>query len=91
MHGDRDANRLAGYSGAMSSQGLVIPASATNAASHSLIDVTAYGVFWNSGTLAAGTDYSSSLAAVPQGNGDATAWGVCPGAVAVACPVALAQ
>lgn len=81
-------NRLAGYSGAMSSQGLVIPGSATDAAnSHSLIDVAGYGVFWNSSTLASGTDYSAALGA--SGNMNAAAWGVCPGAVAVTCPVAL--
>jgi len=46
-------------------------------------------VFWNSSTLASGNDYSSALAAAPQGNNDAAAWGVCPGATPVTCPVAL--
>ena len=55
----------------------------------SLIDVAAYGVIWNTSTLGAGNDYSKGLSAAPQGNDDATTWGVCPGAVAVTCPVAL--
>jgi len=84
-------NRLAGYSVSAASSGLIIPASATDPVKlQSLVHVSAYGVFWNSSVLAAGTDYSSSLAAAPSGNNDAASWGVCPGATAVTCPVALA-
>jgi hypothetical protein len=83
-------NTLAGYS-PPSSLGLAIPGSATDATLlTSLVHVNAYGVFWNSSTLASGNDYSSALAATPQGNNDAAGWGVCPGATAVTCPVALA-
>ena len=82
-------NTLAGYSPSVQSLGLAIPGSATTAGGVSVIDVAAVGVFWNTSSLAAGNDYSSSLAATPQGNGNATGWGVCPGATAVTCPVAL--
>jgi hypothetical protein len=83
-------NTLAGYTPPQSS-GLAIPGSATTATGQSLIHVTAYGVFWNTTTLAPGNDYSASLAGTPVGNDDASTWGVCPGAAAVTCPVALAQ
>jgi hypothetical protein len=84
-------NTLAGYSSTTLSEGIAIPGSATDRATlQSLIHVSAYGVFWNGPTLASGTDYSSSLAAAPQGNGDASAWGVCPAAVRISCPVGVA-
>lgn len=84
-------NRLAGYSVSTGSLGLVIPGTATDPVKlQSLVHVSAYGVFWNTTTLASGTDYSSSLAASPQGNNDALSWGVCPGATPVTCPVAVA-
>jgi len=83
-------NTLAGYTPAVQSLGLAIPGSATDPVlQHSLIHVSAYGVYWNTSTLAAGTDYSSSLTGSPQGNGDAVGWGVCPGATAVTCPIAV--
>ena len=83
-------NTLAGYSPTVQSLGLAIPGSATDATLlTSLVHVNAYGVFWNSSTLASGNDYSSALASAPQGNNDAASWGVCPGATAVTCPVAL--
>jgi len=83
-------NTLAGYSPAVQSLGLAIPGSATDTATGiSLIHVAAYGVFWNTSTLGAGNDYSASLAAATLGNNDAAAWGTCPGATAVTCPVAL--
>jgi len=83
-------NTLAGYTPAVQSMGLAIPGSATDPdLQQSLIHVSAYGVYWNTSTLAAGTDYSSSLAGSPQGNGDAVGWGVCPGAMAVTCPIAV--
>jgi len=82
-------NTLAGYTPPQS-VGLAIPGSATDAATlTSLIHVNAYGVIWNTSTLASGNDYSSALAAAPQGNNDAAGWGVCPAAAAVTCPVAL--
>jgi hypothetical protein len=81
-------NTLAGYSPSVQSLGLAIPGSATSATGQSLINVAAYGVTWNSTTLAAGNDYSASLAVAPLGNDDASMWGACPGA-AVTCPVAL--
>jgi len=85
------ANTLAGYMPAVQSLGLAIPGSATDPVlQQSLIHVFAYGVHWNTSTLGAGTDYSASLAASPQGNGDATLWGICPGARAVTCPIAVA-
>jgi hypothetical protein len=83
-------NTLAGYSPSVQSLGLAIPGSATNTTTGaSLIHVAAYGVIWNTSTLAAGNDYSASLAPANQGNDDASMWGVCPGATAVTCPVAL--
>jgi hypothetical protein len=81
-------NTLAGYSPSVQSLGLAIPGSATTATGQSLINVAAYGVIWNSTTLAAGNDYSSSLAGAPLGNDDASMWGACP-STAVTCPVAL--
>jgi len=84
-------NRLAGYLASSASFGLVIPLSAIDPVKQqSLVHVSAYGVSWNSSTLAAGSDYSSSLSAAPLGNNDAASWGICPGAAAVTCPVALA-
>ena len=84
-------NTLAGYMPAVQSLGLAIPGSATDPSSQqSLVHVLAYGVYWNTSTLGAGTDYSASLTASPQGNGDATLWGICPGARAVTCPIAVA-
>jgi len=81
-------NTLAGYAPTVQSLGLAIPGSATDPfLEQSLVHVLAYGVQWNTSTLGAGTDYSASLAAAPQGNGDATAWGICPGARAVTCPI----
>jgi len=85
-------NRLAGYLASVGSSGLGIPASAIDPAKQqSLVHVNAYGVLWNSSTLAAGGDYSPALAAAPLGNNDAASWGICPGIASVTCPVALAE
>ena len=66
----------------------MIPSSATAPVSlQSLVHVGAVGVFWNSPTPMAETDYSPSLASKPQGNDDATFWAACPDATLVTCPV----
>lgn len=84
-------NHLAGYSGALPAVGLVIPSGATDPVSlQSLVHVAAAGVFWNSPTLEAGTDYSPSLATAPLGNDDASYWEACPKATRVTCPVTVA-
>ena len=87
-------NTLAGYTGGGNqANGLAITPGGTTAGGVSVIDVKAFGVIWQSTTLASGTDYSAALAAAPQGNGNAgdpANWGVCPTAAAVTCPVALA-
>ena len=82
-------NTLAGYSANASNLGLAIPGTDLNAQSQSLIHVHAYGVKWNSGTIISGADYSAALAASPQGNDDATSWGICPGGAPTTCPVAV--
>lgn len=81
-------NTLAGY-GSGVNLGLAIPASATTVLGLSLIDVAAFALRWQVANPVAGTDYSSGLAAAPQGNDDASTWGICP-ASPVTCPVAVA-
>ena len=82
-------NTLAGYSSTAASLGLAIPGTATTNTGVSLVHVHAYGVKWNSGTIISGSDYSSALSASPQGNDDATTWGICAGGAPTTCPVAL--
>ena len=82
-------NTLAGYSANASNLGLAIPGTDLNAQNQSLINVHAYGVKWNSGTIISGADYSAALSASPQGNDNATTWGICPGGAPTTCPVAL--
>jgi len=82
-------NTLAGYSATAANLGLAIPGTDLNAQNQSLIHVHAFGVKWNSGTIISGSDYSSALADSPQGNGDATSWGICVGGAPTTCPVAL--
>lgn len=82
-------NTLAGYAGTATSLGLAIPTAATAASGASLLHVSAYGVRWNAGTIIAGSDFAGALTTAPQGNGDATTWGVCPDVLATVCPVAL--
>jgi hypothetical protein len=84
-------NALAGYSANSVNVGLGVPATATTPDGISLVHVDAYGVRWNTSTVLAGADYAAGLARSPQGNGDATMWGVCPVAAPVSCPIAVSS